>query len=209
MRSVVRPLALAVPLLAVLAACGDDDDAGVTPAPAPDAGPAVCNDAPATQQKPPASCDVTITLPPVATDNVHVPEGTALTYCTDPPTSGRHYPVWAAFREYTTEIPWPYLVHDLEHGAIVLLYRCDAGGCPDIVEGLRTVVAEASADPLCVTGTKRFIIAPSTQIPATVTAVAWGASYTAPCLDLPSLKAFAAEHYAKGPENLCAPGRSF
>ncbi len=55
----------------------------------------------------------------------HVPECSTVAYLTKPPSSGNHYPVWAAYRQYTIVIPEGYWVHDLEHGAIVLSYNCD------------------------------------------------------------------------------------
>src|SRR5260370_23441538 len=56
----------------------------------------------------------------------HVPEGAAVTYQNNPPASGPHYPVWARYEEHAGVIARPYWVHNLEHGAIVLLYRPDA-----------------------------------------------------------------------------------
>jgi uncharacterized protein DUF3105 len=35
-----------------------------------------------------------------------------------PPTSGPHYPIWANWGYYTSEVPYRNLVHNLEHGGI-------------------------------------------------------------------------------------------
>src|SRR5438309_1483095 len=56
----------------------------------------------------------------------HVPEGSAIAYRHNPPASGPHYPVWARYRIHAQVVPRGYWVHDLEHGALVLLYRPDA-----------------------------------------------------------------------------------
>jgi hypothetical protein len=191
--------------------CGDDDSSGD---PSSSGGPSttaapVCAQAPASQ-KPAASCDVTIDLPPVRTSIRHLPEGTKITYCSNPPASGDHYPVWAAFQEYDRPIDWPYLVHSMEHGAVLLLYKCD-GACPDVVEALRKVRDEAAADPLCADQPtpKRIIIVPSPTLDTKVAAAAWDATYKAPCVDAPTLAAFVRDHYAKGPEDFCFPGRVF
>lgn len=201
---------LVVPFLCVVA-CGDDDDAASPPAGVDggggEAAAPVCAEVPA-PEKPAASCDVTIESPPISGAN-HVPEGTALSYCSNPPSSGDHYPVWAAFQQYSSPVEWPYLVHSMEHGAIVLLYNCDAQGCPEIVDALVKVRDDAAPDPLCADGTKRIIIAPSPTIPTKVAAAAWGKTYRADCVDAPTLDAFVHDNYAKGPENLCVAGRAF
>jgi len=208
-RSIVKAALAALPLLAIIA-CGDDDaissrgDAGTGEAAAP-----VCAQPPA-PEKPAASCDVTIESPPSAGQR-HVPEGTPIAYCSNPPSSGDHYPVWAAFQEYSAPVDWPYLVHSMEHGAVVLLYKCDPPGCPDVIDQLRKVRDGAPADPQCkqIGGTNRIIIAPSPTIPTKVAAAAWGKTYQAGCVDMPTLEAFVRDNYAKGPENICAQGRTF
>lgn len=199
---------VALPLFSVVA-CGDDDDASPKDGATGDASAPVCAEMPP-PEKPAAACNVTIESPPIA-GNKHLPEGTAITYCTTPPSSGDHYGNWASFQEYSAPIEWPYLVHSMEHGAVVLLYKCDPPGCPDVVEQLRKVRDNAAADPVCLRsgGTKRFIIAPSTTITTKVAAAAWGKTYQADCVDMPTLETFARDNYAKGPEDLCIPGRTF
>jgi hypothetical protein len=189
------------------AGCGDENETtAVTPSTS-DAGSNECAPAPPAA-KPAASCEVTIESPPVGSAN-HLPEGTQITYCSNPPSSGPHYPVWADFQVYDKPIEWPYLVHSMEHGSVVLLYKCDAPGCPEIVADLVKVRDNAAADPLCSAGTKRIIVAPSTTILTKVAAAAWGKTYQADCVDMPTLEAFVRDNYAKGPENICVPGRTF
>jgi hypothetical protein len=195
--SVLSLAPVAVFLLAA-PACGDDDP--------PPAGPSACVPAPP-PQKLAGACEVTIELPPLQAQNSqHVKDGTDVPYCSNPPSSGPHYPLWADFKEYPGPVPSGYLVHSMEHGAVVLFYKCDPPGCPDIVEGLRKMRDVAPVDPRCTDGVKRIIVVPSTTIASKVAAAAWGATYQAPCLDTPSLEAFVRDHYAKGPEDICAPG---
>ncbi|HZE97096.1 MAG TPA: DUF3105 domain-containing protein [Planctomycetota bacterium] len=54
--------------------------------------------------------------------NAHVPVGTDIAYNTDPPTSGSHYPDPQPGGYYTTPIAPGFLVHSLEHGAVVIYY---------------------------------------------------------------------------------------
>ncbi len=166
---------------------------------------------------PDASCAVTIESPPLLA-GVHVPIPSVVDWSSNPPSSGPHYPIWAAFKTFSTPVPRGYYVHDLEHGAVVLLYRCDVdaggdpgpGGCPDVVASLEQVVAALPDDPLCTaSGVRvRAVITPDPLLDVPVAAAAWGWTYKADCLDLPSLEAFASEHYGKGTEQVCANGQT-
>ena len=193
-------------------ACGDDDVSPATPGDAGtgEAAAPVCAQTPA-PEKPAASCEVTIESPPVGSSARHLAPGTPIAYCSNPPSSGDHYGEWASFQEYSAPVEWPYLVHSMEHGAVVLLYKCDPPGCPEIVDELKKVRDNAAPDADCIRigGTNRIIIAPSTTIATKVAAAAWGKTYRAPCVDMPTLEAFVRDNYAKGPENICAPGRTF
>lgn len=207
-------LAGVVLLLASIAACGDDDaSTGTTSGPTPgvNSQPPACAQTPA-PQKVAGTCEASIEAPPLVSV-IHVPEGSAISYCSNPPSSGPHYPVWAAYKEYTTPIDSPalapYLVHSLEHGGVAILYKCDPQGCADVVDALRKVRDAVTTDPGCTADVRvRVILAPSTTITTKVAAAAWGATYQAPCVDATSLGAFIKDHYAKGPEDLCAQGKS-
>src|SRR4051812_24518051 len=86
------------------------------------------------QVKPPDPCMGVVTDVPLAPAN-HVPEGSPITWTSNPPTSGSHYPIWAEFDEHYDTLDRGYWVHDLEHGAVVFAYRCDAG-CPELAAAL-------------------------------------------------------------------------
>lgn len=68
---------------------------------------------------------------PLAGDEVqiesrnHVPEGTSIQYNTNPPAGGPHYAVTAHAGIYDKAPLDGYLVHSLEHGAVVLWYKED------------------------------------------------------------------------------------
>jgi hypothetical protein len=140
-----------------------------------------------------------------------VPVGTDVQWNSNPPSSGPHYPYWAAYQAYSSPVPRGYYVHDLEHGAIVLLYSCpDAGGCPDAAAALQAVSDAIPDDPLCGAAGEgvrvRTVITPDPLLDVPVAAAAWGWVYKAQCVDLPTLKAFALAHYGQGPEVLCTNG---
>lgn len=202
---------------------------------------------------PDASCFVEIASPPIE-GQTHVPEGTPVTYGSNPPSSGNHYPIWANFQEYSTPVPDGYLVHSEEHGAVLLLYNCalptqldadagggvgddDAGGgeggadddgggpvtgddagpaltgCAATLEGMRAIrdaiPDDLSCDPNGAPPVRvRVIIAPDPELDVPVAAAAWGWTYRANCFDEPTLAQFVNDHYAQGPEQLCAPGKT-
>jgi hypothetical protein len=157
------------------------------------------------------SCPVVIETPELLA-SPHVPEGTPITYNSNPPSSGPHYPVWANFQEFTVPLDEGYLVHSLEHGAVALLHKCDvaAPGCAATIESLRKIRESIATDPSCDPAVRvRVIIAPFPKLDMPVGAVAWGFTYKADCVDVPTLTQFVNDNYAKSPENICFPGRSF
>ena len=157
-------------------------------------------------QKPDASCAVTVEAPDLLA-SPHVPIGTDVSYNSNPPSSGPHYAIWAAFQAFSTPVDRRYYVHDLEHGAIVLLYKCErSDGCPEIVAGLQAVSDAIPNDPICTDVRVRTVITPDPLLDVPVAAAAWGFTYKATCLDIPSLKTFALEHYGQAPEQECGNG---
>lgn len=208
-RSFFGAVAALVPALVLVGACsGKHADSGMAggdaAAPLPDVGHL---DEPF---HPDASCLVTIDTPPLL-PGVHVPIGTAIEWSSNPPSSGSHYPIWAAFKTYATPVDLGYIVHDLEHGAIVLFYKCDRdGGCADVVSALESVVAALPDDPLCQPPVRvRAVVVPDPLLDVPVAAAAWGWTYKADCIDVPTLVDFAKAHYGQGPEVICANGQEF
>jgi hypothetical protein len=159
---------------------------------------------------PDAGCLVEIDSPSLMTAQ-HVPIGTTIQWDSNPPSSGPHYPIWAAYQAYTTPVPRGYYVHDEEHGGVILLYTCaDPAGCPEVAAALQSVSDAIPDDPLCAQAGEgvrvRTVITPDPLLDVPVAAAAWGWVYRARCVDLPTLKAFALQHYGQGPEVLCANG---
>ena len=128
-----------------------------------------------------------------------------LDYGTSPPSSGDHWPVWARLGEHPARVRHELLVHNLEHGFVLALYR-DAS-IEAAVDALRSVRVGFGPDPLCENDENRVLLAPDPSLKTPIGLAAWRATYTATCIDPPSLEAFVRDHYALGPENLCAQGR--
>lgn len=57
----------------------------------------------------------------------HVPIGTKVDYNSNPPTSGPHYGDWVRAGIYSDPKDDGNLVHSLEHGYIIMSYKCDQG----------------------------------------------------------------------------------
>lgn len=133
----------------------------------------------------------------------HAAEGSAIAYQANPPASGPHYPAWARYREHAAALPRGYWVHNLEHGAIVLLYRPDASAVA--VQELRQSFAALPNDRAC--GHERALLTPDPLLPrAQVAAVAAHRVLIADRLDPAWVRAFAESFRGMGPEAVCADG---
>lgn len=138
---------------------------------------------------------------------MHLPVCTSIKYGTNPPSGGDHWPVWAEYTEYTTPVPREMYTHNLEHGGVVITYRCK-DPCPDIKAALEGAFKGAT-DPFCVVNgpvSTRVVLTPDPDIPTPIAASAWGATYTATCIDIPSLGDFIAKRVGHGTEPLCGDG---
>jgi hypothetical protein len=168
-----------------------------------------CSDppAPATGVYPDVSpCDGTLTIED-NTSAPHVEPGTDIQWSNNPPTSGPHYPTWAAWDRNYAQLARGYYVHNAEHGGVIFLYHCDPD-CPEVVTSLLEAARNMRPDGSCISPiTKRVIVTSDPLLPdgVQVAAVAWNAAYTATCFD-PYVSTFAREHYALGPEDFCNEG---
>ncbi len=167
-----------------------------------------------------AACGLALTTSTVATCSVTVQswndEGHAhadvdadVTYCTKPPSSGAHFGIWASFRTYDHPIPWGYLVHSMEHGAVVIAYQCASGSCPSIAAPLQAIIDARPVDPLCDVDAgvrRRVILVPDPTLDVPIAAAAWTWTYRASCIDAASLGAFIDAHYGKATEDFCSDG---
>jgi hypothetical protein len=70
--------------------------------------------------------------------NAHVPEGTNVDYGTSPPTSGDHYQSPAAAGFYPDPLPEEQLVHNLEHGQIIIWY--EPGAQQETIDEIEAVI---------------------------------------------------------------------
>jgi hypothetical protein len=96
-------------------------------------------------------------------------------YNSEPPTSGPHYasPVQAGFYD---EAPLDeYLVHNMEHGHIILWYNCSdlsAEACDELKDDLRGVMGRAGLSPI--TGTLKLVAVPRPTLDKPIVLTSWG-----------------------------------
>jgi hypothetical protein len=116
-------------------------------------------------------------------------------YKTNPPTSGNHFEIPAADGAYTQAPNIGALVHELEHGRIVLWYRPDA--TPQLKGQLKALFDEDSF---------HMVLTPDeTKMPYEVAASAWTRSITCPTVNdntWDALRLFRDRYRDQGPEKV-------
>jgi len=128
----------------------------------------------------------------------HVPEGTPVTYGHSPPTSGPHWPRWARWDVYAREVPPEIWVHNLEHGGIVILYRCDTP-CPDLIQQLGEVYRTF---PKSKHGHVKLLITPYRNLRTRLAILAWTWLDELDEFDRERLVRFYQAHVDRGPEDV-------
>ena len=116
-------------------------------------------------------------------------------YNSDPPTSGPHYgqPAQAGF--YDEALPDEQLIHNLEHGYVVIWYNCtglDETACAALKTQIREVMNRA--------GLTKLIAVPRLSLPGAITATTWGRLYQPVALNADELLEFIKEFRYKAPE---------
>lgn len=104
----------------------------------------------------------------------HVPNGTKVSYNSNPPTSGDHYGDWAKTGVYPSPLVDENLVHSLEHGYIILSYNCtkvnskleNSQTCKDLVKQLSDVASEVRL--------WKIIVVPRVSLDVPLALTAWG-----------------------------------
>jgi hypothetical protein len=117
-------------------------------------------------------------------------------YADPPPAGGPHDPCWVPFGVHQDPIPDENWVHNLEHGAIVVLHdadECDAD-CTTGIESLETFVADRPWG----------LSTPYEALDVPFAALAWGFRMSMGCDDLEAVGSFYDTHFDQGPESVLA-----
>jgi hypothetical protein len=141
---------------------------------------------------------------------LHVDNCSALPDTSKPPAGGDHYGTWAAFQSYTFPIPHGFLIHSMEHGAVIFYYNCPSS-CDSEVAQVQAFIDAQPEDPLCLgQGTlRRAVLTPDPTLDVRFAMSAWGETLRADCFDSEAFGAFYQAHYGHGPEQLCNAGAAF
>jgi len=162
------------------------------------------------------ACVNEVEMVPQAGIRTHIPEDEEPVYSSNPPVTGEHYARWARYGVYTDTLPRGFWVHNLEHGAVIFIYRPDAD--PALIEALLRVYNAIPDDPEC--GHRRTIVTPDPLLDApwavTVTGpepnpgggdFGFGFFIKADCIqDEQALVDFAVAHRNQAYEDVCADG---
>jgi len=143
----------------------------------------------------------------------HVLPGTAVTYASCPPATGKHYnsaglgPIAPRFYGPDDDVIPQGWLHNLEHGGFVVLYNCVLGACDTAtLSQLRTLAATFPASPRCQIpgGALSPVIARFDQMQAPFAALVWDRVYFQQTLDTADILAFWANvGETTNPEKFC------
>lgn len=116
---------------------------------------------PAPAAGPHVAAPVEVVYPDQGHDHIPLPAFPHAPYISDPPASGPHTPYTAPWGVHPKPLPDEVLVHNLEHGGVVLGYRC--ADCPQVAAELARLAA----------GYPLVIVAPNPRLPAPIVLSAW------------------------------------
>ena len=127
----------------------------------------------------------------------HVPQGAPITYNHTPPSSGPHYLVPSPYGVYASEVPVGAWVHNLEHGGIVLLFKC-VDDCESKAAEIEPIYGELPSGAF---GEVKLLAAPYKGAPSDYTLLAWGWQEDLDSLDSARVERFYRDLVDRGPEN--------
>jgi hypothetical protein len=133
----------------------------------------------------------------------HITEGTAGgPYTSTPAASGPHWPQPVSWGVYTTEIPQEPVIHNLEHGGIVIWYQQDQLSDADIAE-LEAYVRDQNASERY-----KVLVAPwaGSDFGHPMAIVAWTWVLDLEEVDTDLMDRFIDQHYGDAPEPGGGPG---
>jgi hypothetical protein len=132
------------------------------------------------------------------TGHTHIRVGTSARDWESFPASGNHWGAWAKWgQDYPRAIQRGFLLHNLEHGGIVLSYKCSSP-----TESADCKAAHAQLVELQQSfGENRVVITPDPTQPARFGVRAWRWAYSADCLDQTRALTFMDHHYKHGRED--------
>jgi hypothetical protein len=144
----------------------------------------------------------------------HVAVGTKVKYTWCPPASGNHYfqsgqgPIRGGFYDQNTRTVPEGWVHNMEHGALVLAYKCPGPGCTDEGQAaMQSLLGRWPDSPVCKIPPGNFtpVFTRFDDMPYPYAALVWDMVLPLQTLDENAILAFYAAYGEKfNPEKQCA-----
>lgn len=128
----------------------------------------------------------------------HVSEGEDPQYNSNPPTSGPHYENPEEWGIYDKPLVMERLVHNLEHGGILIYYKCDPAeqSCKDMIAQLTEITK------LLQKRDRKVILSPLETLDAPIVLAAWEWRDTMDSVDEARIFRFFKDHINRAPEKV-------
>lgn len=129
----------------------------------------------------------------------HVPANEQPAYNSNPPTSGPHYEQTEAWGISDKPLAVERLVHNLEHGGIVIYYKCDAKAdksCEELIANLKGVTQKLMKKD------RKVVLTPNDKIDEKIAVAAWGWLDKMEEVDEERIQRFFSDHINRGPERV-------
>jgi len=149
-----------------------------------------------------ASCTSAVSYHSPNTNHTHFRVGTDTSRDWEAfPASGNHWGAWAEWgKVYQRPLKRGFLLHNLEHGGIVLSYNCSAANeSADCQEAYETLVKLQEEF-----GENRVIVTPDPTQTARYGIRGWRWAYLADCVDMTKMLQFMDAHFRHGREDIDA-----
>jgi hypothetical protein len=145
---------------------------------------------------------------------VHVPLGLQVNYQSNPPVFGPHYSDWTKSGVYEQPLDDRNLVHSLEHGYVVMSYKCNLAMTPIEASGSAVATPSGNIDTQDICnqrkeqlvkvydkkGHKKLIVAARSNIDSNFALTAWGFIDKFDNFDQKRVEDFVSGHLDNGPE---------
>jgi len=129
----------------------------------------------------------------------HIPDTQQPQYAHYPPASGPHYDAPANWGTYDQPLPEGRWVHNLEHGGVVILYKCPSA-CPDLVKQLKDFYSSAPQSKAW--KEVKLVVTPYAHMDHQLAIVAWDWIDEMDAFDRDRLLKFYNAHIDRGPEDV-------
>jgi hypothetical protein len=160
-----------------------------------DGGPSSCT----LRLQPASACGPLVLSRSVEVGHTHVATSSTPSAWEPLPVSGDHYPMWAPWgQSYSVPVRTGYLLHDLEHGGIVLSYRCATTVGDAACMSAQTEMAQLRS----AFASRRVLDTPDPGQPLLYAARAWRWGLQLECLDRAEINAFMARYFRHGREDI-------